>query len=257
MEPEVYDEMFALEERHWWFRARRRIVLDLLRRYVQRCDGQRPRLADLGCGCGANLAAFRAQYDAWGADATTAAAVHARSRVGQRVCLGRLPDSVPFAPASFDAVVMTDVLEHIDDDRGSAAAAVDLLVPGGVFVATVPAGQWLYTHRDAAHHHKRRYSRRSLARLMDGLDVRVEALTHANTLLFAPAAACRLASRWLPPRGLTDLRVPPGPINRGLQAIYTAERHVLGHVRLPFGLSLVLVARRLGPGAAPAAGRGR
>ena len=77
MEPEVYDEMFALEERHWWFRARRRIVLDLLRRYVQHRDGHRPRLADLGCGCGANLATFAADYDAWGADAIAAAAAYA------------------------------------------------------------------------------------------------------------------------------------------------------------------------------------
>lgn len=245
MEPEVYDEMFALEERHWWFCARRRIVLDLLRRYLPRNNGHRPRLADLGCGCGANLAAFCAEYDAWGADANAAAAAYARRRVGPRVCLAELPTSVPFAPASFDAVVMTDVLEHIEHDRASAAAAVDLLRPGGVFVATVPAGQWLYAQRDAAHHHKRRYSRRDLVRLMDGLPARAEVLSFCNTILFPPAAAIRLAGRLLPPRRATDLTVPPGPMNKALEALYATERHVLGRVPLPIGLSLVLVARRL------------
>lgn len=246
MEPQVYDEMFVLEERHWWFCARRRIVLDLLRRYLPRHDGRRPRLADLGCGCGANLKAFGQEYDACGADATEAAARYAQHRVGQRICLARLPGSLPFAPAAFDAVVMTDVLEHIEDDRASAAAAVNLLMPGGVFVATVPAGQWLYAHRDVAHHHKRRYSRRDLARLMRGLPVVVELLSYCNTLLFAPAAVSRLASRWLGPHKTTDLRVPAGPINRTLGAIYAAERHLLRRVTLPFGLSLVLVVRRLG-----------
>ncbi|HUU82889.1 MAG TPA: methyltransferase domain-containing protein [Phycisphaerae bacterium] len=245
MEPEVYDEMFALEERHWWFRARRRIVLHLLRRFVTHTNGRRPRLADLGCGCGANLAAFRDHYDAWGADANAAAAAYARHRVGPRICLAELPSSIPFAPASFDAVVMTDVLEHIENDRASAATAVDLLRPGGVFIATVPAGQWLYARRDAAHHHKRRYSRRALASLMDGLPARVELLSFCNTFLFPPAAAVRVASRLLPSHQSTDLKVPPGPMNKALEALYATERHVLGRFPLPVGLSLILVARRL------------
>ena len=66
METQTYDEMFAMEERHWWFRARRCIVLNLLERCVRPRDGHRPRLADLGCGCGANLAAYCHEYDAWG-----------------------------------------------------------------------------------------------------------------------------------------------------------------------------------------------
>jgi SAM-dependent methyltransferase len=246
VEPQLYDEMFALEDRHWWFCARRQIVLGLLRRYVARRNGCRPRLADLGCGCGANLQAFCAEYDAWGADATTAAAAYARHRVGQRICLAELPGSVPFASGSFDAVVMTDVLEHIEDDRASAVAAVDLLAPEGVFIATVPAGQWLYAHRDAVHHHKRRYDRRRLAGLMQGLPVQIELLSCCNALLFAPAALLRLASRWSRScnwRG-TDLRVPPGPVNRVLQGVYAAESYLLGRMALPFGLSLVLVARR-------------
>ena len=252
MEPQVYDEMFATEERHWWFCARRRIVLDLLRRYVPRCNGRRPRLVDLGCGGGANLAAFCADYDAWGTDTIDAAATCAGRRVGQRVCLGRLPDSVPFAPASFDAVVMTDVLEHIVDDRAAASTVIDLLVPGGVFIATVPVGQWLFTHRDTAHHHYRRYSRRGLAALMAGLPARIELLSHCNTFLFPPAAASRLASRVLGSRSTTDLRVPSDPINGMLRSIFASERHLLGRAWLPFGLSLVLVARRLEAQVAPA-----
>lgn len=245
MEPEVYDEMFAMEESHWWFRARRRIVMDLLRRHVSERDGVRPRLADLGCGCGANLQAFKAAYDVWGVDAAPAAVSFSRRRVGaDRVFSGALPDDLPLPRASFDAVVMTDVLEHIEDDATAAAVAIDLLVPGGVFVATVPAGQWLYSRRDAAHHHKRRYARAGLSALFEPLPVAVELLSYCNSLLFAPAAMSRLASKWTVPARQTDLHVPPAPVNRALEAVFGAERHLLGRVPLPCGLSLVVVARR-------------
>jgi len=244
VEPEVYDEMFALEQRHWWFRARRRIVLHLLARYAPRPGSQPARLADLGCGCGANLQSYNLSFRAWGMDAGLRAAAYSHRRLGDRVCVGRLPDHLPFRAATFEAVTMTDVLEHIDLDRAAAAAAMNLLVPGGVLVATVPAGQWLFTHRDVAHHHKRRYSRRSLVALFDPLPAEILLLSYCNALLFAPAAIGRLASRWARASRPTDLRVPPWPLNRALESVYAAERHLLGRFPVPYGLSLVVVARK-------------
>ena len=252
LESALYNEMNAVEDRHWWFRARRRILGHLLARLVPACGDRRPRLLDLGCGCGANLAAYARCFDAWGMDLSHPAAAFARRRVGARVCLGRLPDELPFPPETFDAVVMSDVLEHLDDDRSAVAGAMALLRAGGVFVATVPAGQWLFAPRDVAHHHRRRYARRSLRALFDGLPARVELLSHYHCALFVPAAAVRLWTRLRGRDRVADLSVPRGPINRSLELIFQFERHLLSRIRLPIGLSLVCAARKTAILPAPA-----
>ena len=68
---------------------------------------------------------------------------------------------------SFDVVLLTDVLEHIEDDTRSAQRQFDCCEPGGIVVATVPAYQWLYSPRDAQHHHFRRYGKQAIPRTVD------------------------------------------------------------------------------------------
>lgn len=251
MESALYKEMYAVEDHHWWFRARRKIVCHTLTRLVPPSIGSKPRLLDLGCGCGANLAAFARHFDAWGMDFSPPAAAFARRRVGLRVCLGALPNELPFRADSFDVVVMTDVLEHLDDDRSAVASAMTLLRDGGIFLATVPAGQWLFAPRDVAHHHRRRYARRSLRALFDGLPGRIELLSHYHCALFAPAAVVRVWSRLRGKAAITDLRVPTQPINRVLEAAFGVERHLLSWMRLPIGLSLICAVRKIAVGRVP------
>jgi SAM-dependent methyltransferase len=68
-------------------------------------------------------------------------------------------------PASFDAVVATDVIEHIADDRAAFAKIARLTRPGGLILITVPAGQWLFGYHDEQLGHYRRYSKRTLHQL--------------------------------------------------------------------------------------------
>ncbi len=252
MESALYNEMYAVEDRHWWFRARRKIVCHTLARLTSPSTGSKPRLLDLGCGCGANLAAYAEHFDAWGMDFSHPAVAFAQRRVGSRVCLGALPNELPFQAGSFDVVVMTDVLEHLDDDRSAVASAMTLLRDGGIFLATVPAGQWLFAPRDVAHHHRRRYARRSLGALFDGLPGRIELLSHYHCALFAPAAAARLWSRLRGQTAVTDLHVPTQAVNRVLEAAFCVERHCLSWMRLPVGLSLICAVRKVAPSHASA-----
>ena len=252
MESALYNEMYAVEDRHWWFRARRKIVCHTLARLALPSTDSKPRLLDLGCGCGANLAAYARHFDAWGMDVSPPAAAFAQRRVGPRVCLGALPNELPFPADSFDVVVMTDVLEHLDDDRAAVANAMTLVREGGIFLATVPAGQWLFAPRDVAHHHRRRYARRSLGALFDGLPGRIELLSHYHCALFAPAAAARWWSRMRDQPPATDLHVPTPAINRVLEAVFGVERHLLAWTRLPMGLSLICAVRKVAAGRARA-----
>lgn len=243
MREELYQEMFEMEQRHWWFAAKHAIIKSLLRRYLNPTDGRTAQLADLGCGCGMFLYKVQSEYDGVGMD-DSPAAVEFCARRNVKVQIGTLPDRVPFAEGQFDAVLLLDVLEHLDDDAASLLAAWRLLRPGGILVCTVPAYPWLWSPRDEHHHHKRRYTSDAFAKLFQQPGLKMELFSHYNTWLFPPAAVARVARRWFPPKDGMDLHVPPAPINRMLQWAFASERHLLGRVRLPFGLSLIAIARK-------------
>jgi hypothetical protein len=169
---------------------------------------------------------------------------YARRRLGNRVLQGTLPDPLPVSERSQDVVLLADVLEHVKDDGGAAARALGLLKPGGILIATVPAYQWLTSPRDVHHQHFRRYSKRAFRKLFAMRGVRIELLSHYNSFLFPIAAAVRLASRFTPLQdGSGDLRVPAEPVNSILARLFGFEEHLLRWLTLPYGLSLVVVAR--------------
>jgi SAM-dependent methyltransferase len=245
MDAELYDELYRVEQEHWWFQARRHIVLSLVRRYVDCPPEQRLKICELGCGTGGNLAAVADEHDVIGVEHSAHAIEYAKQRLGNRVIRGSLPDDVDLPPNSFDVVLLTDVLEHIEDDAASARTAIRLLRPGGIVVSTVPAYQWLYSPRDAHHHHFRRYGKRQFRDLWRGNASRVELLSHYNTLLFPPAAGVRLASKAFRRASKPgDLTIPPAGINRLLSLMMRCEANLLGRVVMPFGLSLIAIVRR-------------
>jgi len=245
MDASLYDELARVEASHWWFQARRQIVWSLVRRFVGGGANRRLQICELGCGTGGNLVSVAEQHDVVGVECSPHALDYARRKLGNRVRQGSLPDGVDLPAESFDVVLLTDVLEHIEDDVRSAETALRLLRPSGIVVATVPAYQWLYSPRDAHHHHFRRYGKQQFRRLWQSDAAETMLLSHYNTLLFPPAAAVRLASKLQrsgEPPG--DLRVPPRLMNRLLAGAMASEANLLGRVPLPFGLSLVAVVRK-------------
>jgi len=245
MENSLYDEMWRTEQTHWWYVGRRRIVYSLVEQFEPRAANEPLRICELGCGTGGNLAPWATRHDVVGVDSSRRALEFARRRLGSRVVYGRLPDAIPLPPGSFDVILMTDVLEHIDEDRRAAQTAMTLLRPGGILVATVPAYQWLYCPRDRHHHHFRRYGKAQFRRLFEVSDVSIELLSFYNTILFAPATSVRLAGKFLRPHaGPGDMSVPAAPVNRILTETFASEARLLSLCSLPFGLSLIGAFRR-------------
>jgi SAM-dependent methyltransferase len=245
MDAKLYDELHRVEQTHWWFRARRHIVWSLVRRYVDGGAERRLRVCELGCGTGGNLTGVAAKHDVVGVECSPAALGYAQQALGDRVRFGQLPDEIDLPTASFDVVLLTDVLEHIEDDVASARVAMRLLRPGGIVVATVPAYQWLYSPRDAHHHHFRRYGKRGFARLWESAESEMPLLSHYNTWLFPPAAVVRMASKLFGRSSQPgDLTTPVAAVNDALTRLMASEAAFLGRVWLPFGLSLVAVVRK-------------
>ena len=106
---------------------------------------------------------------------------------------------------------------------------------------TVPAHQWMWSAHDVVNHHKRRYSKASLRALIERSPLELESVGYLNSLLFPLAVVQRMASK-LARREDAELGIPPGPVNSLLSSIFAFERHAVGRLPLPMGLSLLAVA---------------
>ena len=243
MNPAEYARMHALEDWYWWFVARRQAALAFL---LDHAPGERPlRVLDAGCGTGGMLDLFQSRSDieAVGADLSPDALGFSRGR-GHTRLVGADLTLLPFRTASFDAVTALDVLEHVPDDARALAEICRVLRPGGILVASVPAYQFLWGPHDEALHHQRRYTAPEFCRRVQEAGLMVEKRTYLLSALFPLAAATRIASRNKREGSNAGLPMVPGPVNQALIAFQAAELSVARRASLPFGLTVLAVARK-------------
>lgn len=239
MERIVYRQMAELDERHWWYRARREILAELIRREAMPPAGAH--ILEIGCGTGHNLQMLSQFGKVDAIELDDEARAIAERRLGRKVKSARVPELAGVRNGYYDLVAALDVIEHIDDDSAAVAAIASKLKPSGKLVMTVPAHQWMWSAHDVVNHHKRRYSKAALTRLIDGSPLKLEKVGYFNSLLFPLAMAERFASK-LRGRDDADVKLPPAALNAALKAVFAAERHLVGRLPLPPGLSLFAVA---------------
>ncbi len=234
---------FAVDERHWWYRGRRRVIRAELDKLSLPAGA---RVLDAGCGSGRTLQELVDYGQATGIELNPEAAELARSRGHGKVEVGSL-DRLPWGDATFDLITCLDVIEHVPDDVGALLELLRVCRPGGWLLVTVPAHQALWSRHDEANHHHRRYSRASLRGAALAAGWKVMRMSAFNSLLFAPAAVIRIAQRRLGTHdGYTnDLELGPAWLNDVLERPLELEARWLanGHT-LPLGLSLLILLRR-------------
>lgn len=234
--------MRELEDCHWWFLGRRRIVQSILGRLEL---GAGAAILDVGCGTGGNLAMLGQFGQVTGVEYDEEAASFAAERKVAGIEQGALPDRMPFGPEQFQLITLLDVLEHIDQDQESLNALMRLISPGGHLVLTVPAFPFLWGTHDVEHHHKRRYRASQLESRLKASGFQVQWLSYYNSWMFPLMVLLRMVRKVLPSRGVGgELTMPPAPFNKLLTALFASERHWLGRLRMPFGGSLIAVARK-------------
>ena len=241
MERIVYDRMAELDSRHWWYRARRDILATLIARKLKLPPS--PRILEIGCGTGHNLEMLQRFGTADGIEIDPAARALAASRLGRPIGDSPLPALSGVADGSYDLVAILDVLEHVEEDQAALESIARKLKPGGRILITVPAHPWMWSAHDEVNHHKRRYTRKALRRVIADAGLKLELLSWFNSLLFPLAAAARLAGR-VTGKQDSDDALPPGAVNRLFETIFGLERYAVGRLPLPPGVSLVAIVSR-------------
>ncbi|MFO7606006.1 MAG: class I SAM-dependent methyltransferase [Desulfurivibrionaceae bacterium] len=240
MRQEVYREMFANEELHWWFAARRTIIGGVLAAYYPHGAGS---ILEAGCGTGGNLELLSGFGTVHGMELDEEALDMANSRKICPVLRGRLPDNIPFGQL-FDLICLFDVLEHIEEEAATLKGIGNKLQTGGGVLLTVPAYKFLWSGHDVSHRHKRRYVRGELLRLVEDAGFRIIHATYFNTLLFPAVGAVRGINNLLGSAGGSDAAMPPLPLNMLLMKIFSIERHLVPRFNLPFGVSILVLAEK-------------
>jgi SAM-dependent methyltransferase len=233
--------MLSSDDRHWWYRGRRRVLRAALDRIVLHPGA---RLLDAGCGSGRTLDELARYGRVAGVDANPDAVERAHCRGHRDVRVARV-EELPFRAESFDVVTCLDVVEHTPDDRATLAELRRVTREGGVLLVTVPAYQSLWSWHDVVNLHFRRYDSASLRAVARAAGWEVIGDTHFNSVLLPATAAVRVAQRHRRTHERSDLELTPAALNGVLELPMRLEaRLVAAGVRLPAGLSLLATMRR-------------
>lgn len=245
MDRAAFTHMAATETTHWWFVGRRAVIDALLDGVDLPPSGA---ILEVGCGTGGNLASLARRGRIQAFDPHIDALAFARERhPGVDIRQGALPNELPYEKGAFDLVAALDVLEHVEDDRQSAEALVQLTRPGGWLLVTVPAHQALWGSHDRRLHHRRRYGRDQLLDLFAPLDIQLERLTPFNIVLSPLAAVYRVGERAFGLDLGNQERIPPRALNRVLASAFSSEAaFIRRRLPIPFGLSYAAIYRRAG-----------
>lgn len=241
------------EDKHWWFATRTKSLLTILDAFLPPGRPER-RVLDVGCGAG-NMFHHLARYgQVQGVDNNPRPLAIARQR-GYQVQWGSA-EQMPYADAQFELVAALDVLEHVEDDVAVLHECYRVCRPGGFFVTTVPAFQWLWSYNDEINGHKRRYTKSELAERLVRVGFSPRRMTYSYCLIFPMAAGLILLRRGAARRPnlaapATDeeayqVEMEPAPplLNAILSAVGSLEAWALRAINLPIGTSIIALAQK-------------
>lgn len=254
MNIEEYERMYQLEDTYWWFQGRMHMILGILERYMRR-EPRPGRVLDVGCGTGLMLGKLK-HWNPIGLDFSPLSLEYCSQR-GIRNLLRGDVTALPFKDNCLDLVLALDLIEHVERDDRMVDEVFRVLRPGGYFMATVPAHQWLWSDHDISLHHHRRYSHGNFRELLAGAGLRPVKYSYGISFTYPGVVAFRMAEKMLkrakPDGPKAHLIHLPGFMNQSLIEVLKLEATLLRHMDLPFGVSLMALCRKPAPARAGAA----
>lgn len=246
MEPKEYEIMYRAEESHWWYQGMAAITRSILEKFY--APGSGLAILDAGCGTGAGLLFLSSYGSVIGLDISS----HALRFCADRGCTEIARASVmalPFRGEAFDLVTSFDILyfEGIHDETALQETA-RILRPGGRLLIRVPAFDWLRGAHDTKVSTAHRYTSKELAVKLVKSGFEVELISYANMLLFPLALLKRFTEKWMfTPQKDSDIAMNVGAFSGLLRSCLILESRWIRHRPLPFGLSVIAMAKKLTP----------
>ncbi len=231
-----------LEDTHWWFVSRRRLWMPFLKQF-----SRQSRILEIGCSGGVLQQQLQALgfNDLTGIDISDVAIDRARQKMGDRVSVMDA-QKLSFEDQSFDIIIASDVLEHLELEHQALTEWYRVLKPGGTLFVGVPAFMMLWSHHDVVNHHKRRYVPSSLKNALVKAGFSVQSTFFWNCFLFPLMFAVRMFQH-VYFRESSNLGGPHPVVNTALKTILNIENFLLYHLKwsfLPFGGSVVSIVKK-------------
>jgi len=222
--------------RHWWWRARERLILSTIEEIRRnRRDGG---ILDIGCGDGLLFEQLSRFGEVEGIE-TDASLVCENSPWRSKICIA--PFDRTFRPGKqYSLILMLDVLEHLSDAKSSLVRALELLDSDGTLIITVPAFPCLWTAHDDLNRHFKRYTKKSLALLAHQAGLQMSSCKYFFHWTF-PIKLLLHFKENLFGSGIEIPKVPSRWINETLFHISVVEQKLFGNTPIPFGSSLLAV----------------
>ena len=244
MQQHTYAIMDRVEDSHWWF-VGRRAILETFLQQICSAFGTQPsplRILDVGCGTGANLEMLSQFGEAEGVDVSDEALDFCR-RKGLTVQKG-LAETLPYKDETFDISTALDVIEHLDDDIAGLREMHRVTKIGGYSLIFVPAFMWLWGVQDDISNHRIRYTKKQIVDRIEKAGFTVERSTYANFTFFAPILGGRALMKVTGVKPESENNINISALNGLFGKIFSAEKLWLKNLDFPFGVSIVVVAKK-------------
>lgn len=236
----LYEDLYNLEEKHWWHVSKRTIVQNLIENYN---NIEKPKILDIGCGTGKNIEELSKYGEVWGLDKSLEAIKFCKKRGLKNLKLGNA-EKTKFKSGSFDIITLLDVLEHTDDNQ-TLQEMNRLLKKNGLLIITVPAFYWLWSQWDRILHHKRRYNSKNLIAILQKNKFKIIKITYLYSFLVPPALTIRKIKEKIfnKKQYPSDFQLSNIILNKILGFLASIEFKLTQKLFIPVGTTLLVVAR--------------
>ncbi len=239
----TYPILYQVEQTHWWYVGRRKIITEFVREIVSDVKDRPAKILDVGCGTGANLLLLSNYGDAEGVDVSHDALAFCRERGLQKLKHGAA-EQLPYEDKTFDLVAAFDVVEHLDDDLAGLKELKRVLRPGGRALLFVPTFMFLWGIQDDVSNHRRRYRLPEFKRLLAEAGFEIERASYANITFFFPILFVRKLMKLTGLKTSSENNINVSALNGLFGWLFSAESVALRYMNFPFGVSGICVARR-------------
>lgn len=242
METKLIDEMYNQESYYWWHKAKRNLVLKVIKNKIR--VKEITDILDIGCGTGKLIEELSKYGNVYGIDTSDKALKYCKKRglINVYKCeLGK--QKLPFKSGKFSIVTCLDVIEHIENEYEVLLEIKRVLKPDGHLIVTVPAYQFLFSYWDKLLHHKRRYTARALKSQTDRVHFSTIKISYFNSFLLPTAVVFRFIKS-LFKKKTSDFVNLPTLFNNMLYLVTKLEVKIILLKSMPFGLSIVGVFQK-------------